>query len=94
MRRRRIANPRLTQLKPGDFLIYDYSNSRAHGCVYLGVDERGRAITADAGQPGIALHHCEVDDRGWGALLLRRRPLDFAVDLDSFEFEATPCAKF
>lgn len=85
----RIKRPRLNQLTPGDFLIYDYSNGRAHGCVFIGMHGT-LAVTVDAGQPGIQLHECEVTERGWGPLLLRGRPLDYAIDVDSLEWTEPP----
>lgn len=84
----RIEKPRLSDLRGGDVCIYDYANGRAHGFIFIGRDELGRAMTVDGGQPGITIHHAPVNDLGWGPLLVRGRPLDFAISLDRLPFAA------
>lgn len=80
----RIWQPRLEQIRPGDFLCYDYTGS-AHACVYLGLDDEGRALTADYGQPGGRIYHCIAREAG-GCITLRGRRLDAAIDVDSLSF--------
>lgn len=83
-----IDRPRIDQLQPGDLGIYDYDYpTRTHGWVYLGLDDRGRAITADFGQPGGRIYHCEVGELSWSRILtLRGRPVDRVIPLDSVTF--------
>jgi hypothetical protein len=80
----RIWRPRLEQLRPGDFLCYDYTGS-AHACVFVGVDEAERAITADYGQPGGRIRRCEVREAG-GVLTFRGRSVDAAIDVDTLDY--------
>jgi hypothetical protein len=75
--------PRFEQLKPGDFLGYDFDRG-GHICIYCGQDENGLAVTADYGQPGGKVHYCPV---GSGVrVTLRGRQLFAAVDADTIVF--------
>jgi len=89
----RIWKPRLDDLKPGDFLCYDYTTGAAHGAVFLGsgLTEDGDrvALTADYGQPGGKLHTCRVLQCET-SLALRGRVVSCAVSLDALAFEAAP----
>jgi hypothetical protein len=89
----RTWNPRLEDLKPGDFLCYDYKLKSAHGAIFLGSGETEDgarvALTADAGQPGIKLRTCRVL-QGATSLALRGRVVSCSVSLDALAFEADP----
>ena len=89
----RLWKPRIEQLEPGDFLCYDYTLPTAHGAIFLGSGETGSgepvALTADAGQPGIKLRTCTVE-QGATALRLRGRLVSCSVSLDALTFDAAP----
>lgn len=91
--RDQIDYPHLGELEPGDLGIYDYDDpTRTHGWVYLGVDEHGRAITADFGQPGGKIYHCDVGLVPWSrrTTTFRGRPVDRIIQLSSIAFDAEP----
>lgn len=74
----------IEQLKPGDFLGYDFDRG-GHTCIYLGQTPDWRALTADAGQPGIRLYECSIGDAR-GMLTLRGRAVWAAVDVDTLVY--------
>lgn len=84
----RIWRPRLDQIRPGDFLCYDYTSRKAHGLIYLGMTVDGRARTADFGQPGGRLFLCDVAGGNGAPLRFRGRQVDCAVPLRSVATEA------
>ena len=87
----RLWLPGLEDFRPGDFGIYDYTTTRAHGFVFLGTDGAGRAITADFGQPGGKIYQCNVSpSRINGAVHFRGRRVDALVSLDGLSFTAPP----
>lgn len=82
---RRLHSPKITDLKLGDQIVYDYDDPRkTHGAIFGGITHGGKALTFDFGQPGGKVYECEIVEK-WGTTYLRGRPLDFAIDLDSYE---------
>lgn len=81
-----VRQPRLEQLKPGDFIGYDFDRG-GHIAVYLGRTPDGSALTADYGQwhGGGRTYGCSVDRVG-GFLVLRGRRVWASVDADTIVY--------
>jgi len=81
-----LDRPTLLQLRPGDFLGYDFDRG-GHAAVYLGQLADGRVLTADFGQyhGGGKLYECSVNVYG-GFLALRGRRVWAAVSTGTLSF--------
>jgi hypothetical protein len=84
--------PKLEQLRPGDFIGYDFDRG-GHIAVYLGQTPDGRALTADFGQwhGGGRQFECSVDSVG-DFLMLRGRRVWASVDADTIVYTASALA--
>lgn len=92
----RHFRPRLEQIKPGDFVCYDYlknGGKSAHGLIVLAIDYKtGDVCTADYGQPGGRIYYVKASQGR--PMIWRGRSVDCVVDVDTIDWTEAPLNVF